>query len=155
MAHPIPKRILVLGAPGSGKSTYSKELADALDLPCYELDQYVQLLNDNETNYNNFILTQTSIVSKDRWVIDGAQLESLNIRYGRADLVIYLHCPRWKCFYRILKRSIQYIFKHGLASRSWSLRLFPYMFKYNAHAYKVIQLYQCIYPNVEYIDIYQ
>ncbi|MEQ8924553.1 MAG: shikimate kinase [Fulvivirga sp.] len=39
----LPDKIILIGMPGSGKTTLGKEVADYLNLPFYDLDQVIEL----------------------------------------------------------------------------------------------------------------
>lgn len=46
----------------------------------------------------------TALTAMDRWIIDGNYSSTLDIRLERADTVIVLGFPRWRCMLRVLRR---------------------------------------------------
>lgn len=99
-----PKRIMIFGLPGSGKSTFALKLSKQLHLPLYHLDKYFFVDNWVERDKEEFLNIQKSLVDQDKWIIDGNAIRSLEMRYKRADLVIYMCYPRWVCIVRVFKR---------------------------------------------------
>ncbi|WP_225743282.1 AAA family ATPase [Marinilactibacillus sp. Marseille-P9653] len=101
------KKILVIGCPGSGKSTLSERLAKALDLELIHLDR-INWINDHHTlSRAEFDDQLEKVLSKDRWIIDGNYNRTLSRRLIAADTVIWLDLPRTLCIYRILKRFVK------------------------------------------------
>jgi len=95
---------MIFGRSGRGKSTFAFALSKALRLPLHHLDKHFFPANWIERNYQEFLETQRSIVATPSWIIDGNSTKSLEIRYSKADLVLYFNYPRWLCYWRILKR---------------------------------------------------
>ncbi|MEC6748565.1 AAA family ATPase [Marinilactibacillus sp. XAAS-LB27] len=101
------QKILVIGCPGSGKSTLSKKLAKSLNLELINLDK-INWLNDHETlSRDAFDEQLEKVLSRERWIIDGNYNRTLSRRLIEADTVIWLDVPRTLCVYRILKRFIK------------------------------------------------
>jgi adenylate kinase family enzyme len=101
-----PKRCIIFGIPGSGKSTFALRLSHLLNLPLFHLDKYFFTSGWQERNYEEFLAIQKKLIKKDSWIIDGNATRSLEIRYKEADLVIYFRFNRLLCLYRIFKRLI-------------------------------------------------
>lgn len=102
--NPSPQRIMIFGRPGSGKSTFAYQLHQIIKLPLYHLDKFFFISNWNERNHQEFIDLQKSFVNQERWIIDGNNLKSLEMRYAKADLVLYFNYSRRICYPRVLKR---------------------------------------------------
>ena len=98
------KRIMIFGKPGSGKSTFAIKISKKLQIPVYHLDKYFFVHNWIERNYQEFLVIQQNIVEKEEWIIDGNSIKSLEIRYVRADCIIYFNYSRVICYWRIFKR---------------------------------------------------
>lgn len=103
-------RVIVIGCSGSGKSTLSQKLHRILQLPIIHLDRYYWQANWQATEQGAWDQKVTEFALTDRWIIDGNYSRTLDIRIGRADVIVFLDMPRWLCMYRIVKRRIQY---HG------------------------------------------
>ena len=65
------KKIAVIGCPGSGKTTFSKKLADITGLPLYHLDLIYWKSDATHLQRREFKQKQEEIVSNDEWIIDG------------------------------------------------------------------------------------
>lgn len=100
----VSMRIMIFGRPGSGKSTFALELSQKLRLPLYHIDRYFYTHNWVERNYEEFLHIQRELVAQDQWIIDGNATKSLEMRYQRADIVLYFCYPRLKALWYILKR---------------------------------------------------
>lgn len=102
------ERVMVIGCCGAGKSTLSIQLTKILNLPIYHLDQYYWRPNWVETPKDEWTGIVKSLAEKDSWIIDGNYGGTYNIRFDRADTVVYLDYPTWRCFYRVIKRILKY-----------------------------------------------
>ncbi|KQV81387.1 AAA family ATPase [Rhizobium sp. Root1220] len=105
------RRILVFGCSGGGKSTLSQNLSGILGLRYVSLDREVFWLPGwvlrPRTEQRTLI---AGIVAEDRWIIDGNNPKSLDLRLPRADIVLWVRVPRWLCLWSIVKRGFVY---HG------------------------------------------
>ena len=97
---------MVIGCCGAGKSTFSKKLQSITKLPLIHLDQYYWKPNWVATEPPVWEETVRQLVQEERWIIDGNYNGTMNIRICRADTVIWLDMPRWKCLYRVIKRAL-------------------------------------------------
>lgn len=98
------QRVLVIGSPGSGKSTFAAELARRTGLPLIHLDQQFWNRGWVETPKDQWRAKVAELVEEDEWIIDGNYSGSLATRLARADTVVDLEFPAWLCVWRILKR---------------------------------------------------
>lgn len=128
-------KIMIFGLPGSGKSTFAAKLGRGLNLPIYHLDRYFYLENWVERDYKEFLGIQKSFVDQPQWVIDGNAMQSLELRFQKADVAIYFHFPVFVCLWRILKRVFQNNWHiPDLAegcTKSFHFKLIKYMFQYH------------------------
>ncbi len=65
------QRILVIGSPGSGKSTFSRKLRDRTVLPLYYLDRIFHNSDRTTVTREKFDLQLSPILALDQWIIDG------------------------------------------------------------------------------------
>lgn len=91
------QRILVIGCPGAGKSTFSRSLRDRLELPLFYLDRLWHREDRTTASQEEFDRRLTDILAKERWIIDGTYLRTLNMRLERCDTVFLLDYPLALC----------------------------------------------------------
>jgi len=104
------ERVLVIGSPGAGKSRLATELARRTGLPLIHLDQLAWLPGWVELGEVDFRSRVAAAIAESRWVIDGNYGSTLPQRLARADTVIDLDLPAWRCLGRVLRRVVQ---SHG------------------------------------------
>ncbi len=102
-----PKRIMIIGGPGSGKSTAAKKLGAALGLPVYHTDRDVFWLPGwVERDKADQLARVNRIVAEDTWVFEGSNSRTYDLREARSDLVIWLDTPLWLRLIRVIRRNI-------------------------------------------------
>ena len=101
-------RILILGAPGSGKSTLSRKLAKSLNIEAILLDKYYWQPNWVETVSDVWEIKLYKLLIKESWIMDGNYIDSLADRIKYATHIVYLAIPWYKSLYRIILRMIKY-----------------------------------------------
>jgi adenylate kinase family enzyme len=152
-----PSRIMLFGRPGSGKSTFANALHKITGLPLHHLDKYYFVENWVERDRQEFLDIQQSIVDTDSWIIDGNSIKSLEMRYAKADLVLYVNFPRWICLYRILKRILfpnTKINDRAEGCRdSLSWKLLEYTWTFDQRVEKSIEYLCKKYPDIKFVKI--
>ena len=98
------KRILVIGCPGVGKSTFARALRDRLNLPLYHLDMLFWNADKTTVTRDEFDRKLAEILQKDEWIVDGNYNRTLEIRLKRCDTVFFLDFPKEVCLEGIKKR---------------------------------------------------
>jgi adenylate kinase family enzyme len=100
------QRVLVIGSPGAGKSTFAAELARRTGLPLIHLDQEYWRSGWVETPKTQWEERVPELVAGDRWILDGNYGGTLPLRLRRADTVIDLELPTHVCLWRVLRRLV-------------------------------------------------
>jgi adenylate kinase family enzyme len=98
------KRVLVIGSPGAGKSTFSAELGRIIKLPVIHLDKEFWQPGWVMSDSDEWRERVSELVAGDEWIVDGSYDGTLDIRLPRADTVVFLDYPRYLCLWRIFKR---------------------------------------------------
>jgi adenylate kinase family enzyme len=91
------KKILVIGCPGSGKSTFARFLSHKTDLPLYYLDRIWHLPDQTNVTIEEFEKQLKEIMSREQWIIDGNYLRTLEMRLVQCDTVFFLDFPLEVC----------------------------------------------------------
>lgn len=91
------KKILVIGCPGAGKSTFAQKLRESLQLPLYYLDMIWHKPDRTTCSREEFDRRLQKILQEDRWIIDGNYLRTLEVRLQKADTVFFLDYPSEVC----------------------------------------------------------
>jgi len=97
-------KIIVIGCPGSGKSTFSRKLHDITGLPLYHLDLIYHNEDKTTLSEEEFDIELDKILIRDKWIIDGNYLRSLKRRCERASAIYYLDIPIEICLDSIKSR---------------------------------------------------
>jgi adenylate kinase family enzyme len=95
---------MIIGSPGSGKSTFARRLGVALSLPVIHLDREFWSAGWVETPAEQWRAMQQRMVAHDEWIIDGHYASTLDIRLARAQTVVFLDYNRLICAWGALKR---------------------------------------------------
>ena len=91
------KKILVIGCPGAGKSTFSRALQGKTDLPLYHLDMLFWNADKTNVSREEFDQKLTRILKQDKWIIDGNYGRTLEMRLKECDTVFLLDFPVSRC----------------------------------------------------------
>ncbi len=97
---------MVIGCPGSGKSTFARELAAATELPVVHIDRLYWQPGWVSVSAEELDARLASEVAKDRWIIDGNYSRTIPMRLARCDAVVWLDLPRRQCLYGAIKRVL-------------------------------------------------
>jgi adenylate kinase family enzyme len=100
------KRILIIGNPGSGKTSLAARLSELLNLPFISLDRHYWKSGWVPTPLEEWRKQVAELVAGDKWIIDGNYDSSSDIRFPRAEAIIFLDFPTYICLWRAMRRMI-------------------------------------------------
>lgn len=89
----MASKIIVIGCPGAGKSTFARKLRDMTGLPLYYLDMLWHRPDQTTASREEFDIRLNEILKKERWIIDGNYLRTLEIRLRECDAAFLLDYP--------------------------------------------------------------
>ena len=98
------KRVLVIGCPCAGKTTFARKLAQQTGLPLLHLDTLFWRDGWQTVGQAEFDRLLQAELEKAQWIIDGNFSRTLPMRLSYCDTVIFLDVKRYQCMYRAFKR---------------------------------------------------
>lgn len=98
------KKIMVIGCPGSGKSTFSRALHKKTHIPLFHLD--MMYWNPDRTTVEKAVFRErlSSAIQNKEWIIDGNYGSTIELRLQACDTVIFLDYPLEVCLDGIRER---------------------------------------------------
>ena len=98
------KKIMVIGCPGSGKSTFSRTLHKLTGIPLFHLD--MMNWNSDRTTVDKVVFLErlSNTIQKDEWIIDGNYGSTIELRLQSCDTVIFLDYPLNVCLDGVKER---------------------------------------------------
>lgn len=93
----VMKKVLIIGSPGAGKSTFARRLRTITDLPLYYLDQIWHCSDGTHILEQAFDKQLERLLQKDQWIIDGNYSRTLERRLAACDTVFLLDYPVEVC----------------------------------------------------------
>lgn len=90
-------KIIIIGSPGSGKSTFAQKLSNAAGIPLYYLDMLWHKPDGTNISRETFDAKLNEIIQKDTWIIDGNYQRTLETRLKECDTVFLLDFPLEVC----------------------------------------------------------
>lgn len=97
-------RIIVLGCPGSGKSTFSRKLHEITGLPLFHLDNIWWNPDRSHISREEFDGRLDELLHLDCWIIDGDYSRTYETRFKACDTVFFLDCSFEECMRGISER---------------------------------------------------
>lgn len=91
------KKVIVIGCPGSGKSTFSKALHKISGLSLCHLDLLYWKEDQTRVERSVFLERLKAVLHKDEWIIDGNYASTMEMRISFCDTVIFLDYPTELC----------------------------------------------------------
>lgn len=102
-------RVLVIGCSGGGKSTLAGMISSRFDLPFISMDREFFWLSGwvERSRLEQRALIAES-VARERWIMDGNNSGSFDLRLPRTDLVIWVRLPRILCIWGAVTRWLKW-----------------------------------------------
>ena len=98
------KKVIVIGCPGSGKSTFSKALHEITSLPLFHLDMMFWNADRTRVDRSVFLERLSTALQGDAWIIDGNYASTMEARMQACDTVVFLDYPPEVCLSGIRER---------------------------------------------------
>ena len=99
------KKVIIIGCPGSGKSTFARKLHEKTGIPLYYLDMLYWNIDKTAVSRDEFDSRLSKILSYDKWIIDGNYQRTMEKRIAACDTVFFLDIPCDVCLDGISERK--------------------------------------------------
>jgi adenylate kinase family enzyme len=99
-------RILIYGVTGSGKTTLARQLAGHVGIDWHSVDDltwqpgWVGVPADEQRR------RIAAICAGERWILDTAYSQWLDLPMARTQLIVALDYPRWLSLWRLVRRTV-------------------------------------------------
>lgn len=100
----LMKKIIVIGCPGSGKSRLSRKLCAKLGMPLCHLDMLYWNSDRTTVEKKVFLERLSAVFEKDKWIVDGNYMSTMEQRLDKCDTVIFLDFSTDDCILGVKER---------------------------------------------------
>lgn len=98
------KKIIVIGCPGGGKSTFSRALHEKTGIPLHYLDMVYWNADKTKVNKDVFRSKLANILQENSYIIDGNYRSTMEMRLQSCDTVFFLDYDTETCISGVLSR---------------------------------------------------
>ena len=98
------QKVIVIGCPGSGKTTFAKKLKEKIDLPLFYLDAIWHKPDKTHIPREEYDARLAEILALDAWIIDGNYGRTLEGRLAACDTVFLFDLPTEDCLAGAISR---------------------------------------------------
>ena len=98
------KKIIVIGCPGSGKTTFSVKLQEKTSLPLFHLDAIWHRPDKTHISREEYDTRLAEILALDSWIIDGNYQRTIEKRLIECDTVVLFDLPKEVCIEGAISR---------------------------------------------------
>ena len=98
------EKVIVIGCPGSGKTTFAIKLNEITGLPLYHLDAIWHKPDKTHIPQEEFVDRIKEIFRTDKWIIDGNYNRTIEPRLKQCDTVFLFDLPVNVCLQGAIER---------------------------------------------------
>ena len=100
----LMKKVIVIGCPGSGKTTFAEKLNRATGLSLYYLDAIWHKPDRTHISREEYDRRLAEILQTDAWIIDGNYSRTIEVRLKACDTVFLFDLPTEVCLQGAIAR---------------------------------------------------
>lgn len=93
----VRNRIIVIGCPGAGKSTFARRLRDRTGLPLFHLDMIHHRPDRTTVPREEFDAALAGILAGERWIVDGNYRRTIPLRMEKCEQAFLFDLPTEEC----------------------------------------------------------
>lgn len=98
------KKIIIIGCPGSGKSTFARALHEKTGIPLYYLDMMYWNADKTIVEKEVFLARLHEVLQMNSYIIDGNYASTMELRLKKCDTVFFLDYDLETCLSGIASR---------------------------------------------------
>ena len=91
------KKAIVIGSPGSGKTTFAEKLHERTGIPLFYLDAIWHRPDHTHISREEFDTRLSEMEALDSWIMDGHYSRTLERRLAMCDTVFFFDLPVEAC----------------------------------------------------------
>ena len=91
------KKVIIIGCPGSGKTTFAEKLQRATNLPLYYLDAIWHKPDRTHISREEYDKKLSGIFETEEWIIDGNYSRTIEERIQNSDTIFLFDLPTDVC----------------------------------------------------------
>ena len=99
------QKVLIIGCPGSGKSTFARKLHEQTQIPLYHLDNLFWNVDRTTVEDSVFKARLQEVLVQDTWIIDGNYSSTMEWRMQGCDTIFFLDYPTDVCLDGVRERK--------------------------------------------------
>ena len=97
-------KVIIIGCPGSGKTTFAEKLNKSTGLPLYYLDTIWHKPDKTHITREDFDEKIKEIFCENKWIIDGNYKRTIEMRLKECDTVFLFDLPTEVCLQGVTER---------------------------------------------------
>lgn len=103
------RKVMIIGQPGSGKSTFARRLAEITRLPVFHIDQIHWMPGWVERSQEEKTRLCLAVHRQPKWIFEGGHSPTWEDRLAHADTLIWIDMGVARRMMRVLRRTVLWL----------------------------------------------